>query len=383
MDTLWIILLLGLVVVLAIPAFLWLRSGLSSAQAERRLHAAKQDALLKGKQLRDLRDRVDELSTRTYVREFSSEHVYKLLAKAVVELPDGESTYGIVALGTGEIQPFFTRDSMSGLEPEDCFGAIHGHLAKIDPSVFTAVSMPMQTDAAAEPRPAPDQPPASGHPDADPGPPVPVPVPVPVAAVNSEDSSAVEVQPTMMFSSEKDPSVVRLDPDAGLPYLKVIAGNDEGEIFFLKFGHCTIGRERTNHVPLKDKSLSRVHCEVTYTRHRFALKDNKSTNGTFCNGTRVVEHWLEFGDIVRVAGTQLQFSCEAYELRESNPQRAVDSLQLCLTRQPEFLTGIKLMILLLERDPERVAAVSSLRDKVRQLDDRVRVEANGRKASDG
>lgn len=68
-----------------------------------------------------------------------------------------------------------------------------------------------------------------------------------------------------------------------------------------------IGRGLTAHVRFEDQRVSRDHAIIV--RHgRFArLLDNRSANGTFVNGRRVVVTNLQDGDVIRVGPIAVQY----------------------------------------------------------------------------
>ena len=146
-----------------------------------------------------------------------------------------------------------------------------------------------------------------------------------------------------------------LDPDAGKPYLTVVEGVNEGKLYYLPFDRTTLGRDARNTLPLDDEAASKLHCEITYNKNRFVLRDDDSTNGTLLNGEPVKVHSLEFGDTIQVADTKLQFSCAGFDLKDINPGAAIIAFEACLKYEPNFLNALKLVAFLLERDVVRRA----------------------------
>jgi serine/threonine protein kinase len=90
--------------------------------------------------------------------------------------------------------------------------------------------------------------------------------------------------------------------------LHVIAGPDKGQVFQLIDGEpLLLGRSRHCLSPLKDPSVSRVHCEVELEDGQVIVNDHESGSGTFVNGQRIVEQVLQPGDILQIGDTQLRF----------------------------------------------------------------------------
>ena len=93
-----------------------------------------------------------------------------------------------------------------------------------------------------------------------------------------------------------------------MPYgIRVRTGLEEGEIYPLfENREITIGRSPTNNIFIRDKNVSRVHCQIVVTDAGCQLTDLQSTNGTFVNGERVNECALTPGSEVRIGTTLLQ-----------------------------------------------------------------------------
>src|ERR1035438_4131627 len=77
--------------------------------------------------------------------------------------------------------------------------------------------------------------------------------------------------------------------------LVAISGPLEGAVFRLE-AEVSIGRERTNSIPVEDRVLSRRHCTIVEENGQFNVRDLKSSNGTFVNGLPISARVLHDGD---------------------------------------------------------------------------------------
>ena len=70
----------------------------------------------------------------------------------------------------------------------------------------------------------------------------------------------------------------------------------------------SLGRHRSNEVPIADPAVSRHHATLLVARGRCWVRDQESTHGTFVNGQRVPgQQELRPGDTLQVAvGTGLR-----------------------------------------------------------------------------
>src|ERR1051325_1543219 len=75
----------------------------------------------------------------------------------------------------------------------------------------------------------------------------------------------------------------------------------------LKPGANAIGRQSNCTLPLKDSTLSRLHCEVILAGTVATLLDKGSKNGTLLNGKKVDAQVLQPGDKIVIGATTLWY----------------------------------------------------------------------------
>ena len=85
--------------------------------------------------------------------------------------------------------------------------------------------------------------------------------------------------------------------------LIVVEGPDTGVRRALDLAGVRIGTAQSNELPLRDRTVSRFHCEVRFARSVAYLVDSGSTNGTFVDGVRVRDADLSAGSKVRLGAT--------------------------------------------------------------------------------
>ena len=69
-----------------------------------------------------------------------------------------------------------------------------------------------------------------------------------------------------------------------------------------------VGRGENCDIQLKDERASRKHASILYVGNEFRIRDEGSSNGTFLNGSRVVEYALRDGDELLIGDARLAFS---------------------------------------------------------------------------
>jgi len=98
------------------------------------------------------------------------------------------------------------------------------------------------------------------------------------------------------------------------PYLIVLAGATAGEMHKLTKERTVMGRGEKVDIRLIDEGISREHAQVVRELagdvEKMMIQDLGSTNGTFCNGTRVMgQQLLSHGDKILIgSNTILRFS---------------------------------------------------------------------------
>ncbi|HEY3667047.1 MAG TPA: sigma 54-interacting transcriptional regulator [Polyangiaceae bacterium] len=90
--------------------------------------------------------------------------------------------------------------------------------------------------------------------------------------------------------------------------LVVVEGPDTGVWHSLDLTGVRIGTAPSNELPLRDRTVSRFHCEVRIARGVAQLIDSGSTNGTFVDGVRVRDAELSAGCKIRLGATVLLVS---------------------------------------------------------------------------
>lgn len=94
--------------------------------------------------------------------------------------------------------------------------------------------------------------------------------------------------------------------------LIVVNGPLAGTRFPLGRGEILIGRAPSSQIVLTDPDVGWRHCQIRSHGNRFVIMDLRSTAGTYVNGMRSAERWLEDRDQIGVARTILMYrSAEA------------------------------------------------------------------------
>ena len=96
-------------------------------------------------------------------------------------------------------------------------------------------------------------------------------------------------------------------------YLVILAGSKVGEMYKVEKDRTVMGRGENVDIRLLDEGISREHAQVAQEAAEdgpcYVLEDMGSTNGTFCNGTRVQRKTLAEGDKILLGSmTILKFS---------------------------------------------------------------------------
>ena len=101
--------------------------------------------------------------------------------------------------------------------------------------------------------------------------------------------------------------------------LRFFGGEHDGETYLLDKSRSTIlGRSPSSTIYVRDKHISRVHCQVTVADEGCVITDLQSTNGTYVNGAKITSQPLKPGDEMRIGITN--FKLETVEGVEGDEQ---------------------------------------------------------------
>ena len=105
----------------------------------------------------------------------------------------------------------------------------------------------------------------------------------------------------------------------------IVQFQGQESVAVLKPGANSIGRQSTNAIPLKDSTLSRLHCEVILAGTVATLLDKGSRNGTLLNGKKIDAQVLQPGDKIQIGATTLWYEKKniAAEKPSAPPKPAV------------------------------------------------------------
>ena len=90
---------------------------------------------------------------------------------------------------------------------------------------------------------------------------------------------------------------------------RYLAVEDGEEVVHLRLDQAVtrLGRGMTATVPLDDPTVSRRHALVVQRGDEIVLCDDRSTNGTWLNGERILEAVLADGDLIQLGAVRLHF----------------------------------------------------------------------------
>ncbi len=79
----------------------------------------------------------------------------------------------------------------------------------------------------------------------------------------------------------------------------------EERVYDVDGGEVTIGRDAAVEIPVDDRTLSRRHCRVYVGADGWRVTDLGSRNGTFLNGTPILDERLAEGDRIEIGETKI------------------------------------------------------------------------------
>ena len=102
----------------------------------------------------------------------------------------------------------------------------------------------------------------------------------------------------------------------------VIFGGQEQQTVQLDKPRVVAGREPVCEIHIDNLGISRQHCAFVARGDAFLIQDLNSSNGTFVNGRKVSEHFLNNDDEVMIGKYTLKFKNEAQAAAPANTSDA-------------------------------------------------------------
>jgi hypothetical protein len=101
----------------------------------------------------------------------------------------------------------------------------------------------------------------------------------------------------------------RAIPDGLAPAGHYLAFQDGDETLLVRLESAIthLGRSLTSDLRFEDQRISRTHSIIVRHGRYARVLDNRSANGTFLNGRRILVSNLEHGDVVRVGPIVMQY----------------------------------------------------------------------------
>ena len=134
------------------------------------------------------------------------------------------------------------------------------------------------------------------------------PSPNPTAPIRTPAPPAIppaDAAPTQMGPSPARPGSGPGNSNLATSMLKILRPGSAGPP---PPGSLTVGRATDNDIVIPDVLASRHHATLIPTPGGTEIRDNRSINGTFVNGTRVDTALLNEGDVVTIGNIDLEFT---------------------------------------------------------------------------
>src|SRR3989344_1164807 len=80
--------------------------------------------------------------------------------------------------------------------------------------------------------------------------------------------------------------------------IRVLSGQQIGQIYDLKLGKNVFGRGGVSDLKVQSLGISKEHCEIHVYKDKMMIVDLKSSNGTFVNGVKIQNSIIRVGDKV-------------------------------------------------------------------------------------
>jgi pSer/pThr/pTyr-binding forkhead associated (FHA) protein len=100
----------------------------------------------------------------------------------------------------------------------------------------------------------------------------------------------------------------------------VIFGGQEQKTYPLDKSRMVVGREPKCEIHIDNLGISREHCAFSQRGEAFLVQDLNSSNGTYVNGKKITEHFLNHDDEIIIGKYMLKFKNEAQDVLKEKKQ---------------------------------------------------------------
>jgi hypothetical protein len=136
------------------------------------------------------------------------------------------------------------------------------------------------------------------------------PAPPPPVIAGQDLAPAADVEPVESSTLRERPTGPAFELSMNIRPRLVVSSSPSlapGGEYALEAG-MTLGRSRSNGIPISDQFASHMHARVFPRGHFFYIEDLSSTNGTFVNGRRIdTQTQLKVRDEIRLGETVLRY----------------------------------------------------------------------------
>lgn len=133
----------------------------------------------------------------------------------------------------------------------------------------------------------------------------------PWRAIFRSESGGYAAIPTA--SGKATTEVMAREADPAVPVrLRIRSGGKDRTLGF-RLNEVTLGKDPNVHVVLDDRFASASHARLTRKGGAFHLRDLGSTNGTYVNGSRVIEAEVALGSVIRIGESEIVVEPELKE----------------------------------------------------------------------
>ncbi len=96
------------------------------------------------------------------------------------------------------------------------------------------------------------------------------------------------------------------------PCLRIVSGQPDGAVFFVRKQRNTIGRDGGDTIVLADEQVSNKHAILLQIEEDFWIEDRGSKNGVFIDGKRIqTRQPVRHGSLIKLGATVLRFENDA------------------------------------------------------------------------
>lgn len=295
-------------------------------------------------QINELNAEVEQQSKKMFLKQLINNEIYILICSETTTINQQVMSFGLLNTELEKLIPFITNHDLSHINTGDQFGIINGSVKRVDANQGIAdgnvASYIEQLMGGIKN--------------------------VTMADITGKQNLTED--DNLLADTPLSDLYIDDEKITNQPYLKIIDGPGIDNIYYLPFKTTTLGRALSNDIVINDPEVGLTQASVEFDPYGFTFTNKNTEQAIFINDNRIEKHRLDFNDHIQIGSAWLLFSCEGYDIRNTDKKLAIEYFEQCLNRKPKFLLVLRHLLSLLKNETGSEDNIKALKQRIDNLE---------------